>query len=276
MANPTWGMLAKSQTDNETIEEAIARLILVHEQDEESHLGVGESLQSHKASEIIDHLASSIVQDKIALYQISPDQMEDMGDWMRVSLPLESLDAWYTSITAGGHVVCDLGQMAFDTTNSANAIASIYSKYLWPYASKDVVFRINFKAWFTGSTVDKLVCHLGVGDVHKITATANALYFKVSGGHLYACHITTNGAASTEYTTEIADFTGSVFYQLLIKYFPGVKIEYYVNKVLVHTTTTNLPNPAYQFKDDFRFTVQTLDNFVKNMVINSPYYAFKM
>ena len=50
----TWGMLAKSATDNETIEEAIARLILAHEQDAESHLGADESLQSHKAAEIID------------------------------------------------------------------------------------------------------------------------------------------------------------------------------------------------------------------------------
>lgn len=65
MANPVWGMLEKAQDDDETIEQAIARLILEHEQDEESHLGVGESLQSHKAAVIIDHLAASIIQDKI-------------------------------------------------------------------------------------------------------------------------------------------------------------------------------------------------------------------
>ena len=71
MATVTWGMLEKSQADPETIEEAIARLILVHGEDETSHLGAGESLQSHKASLIIDHIARSIVTDKIALLAVT-------------------------------------------------------------------------------------------------------------------------------------------------------------------------------------------------------------
>lgn len=64
MPAQTWGQLAKSQDDDETIEEAIARLIAEHNEDEESHLAEGQSLQSHKAAEIIDHLAGSIVADK--------------------------------------------------------------------------------------------------------------------------------------------------------------------------------------------------------------------
>ena len=66
MALPTWGMLAKGQDDPETIEEAIARLIAAHNADENSHLGEGESLQSHKASAIIDHVAGSLVADKMS------------------------------------------------------------------------------------------------------------------------------------------------------------------------------------------------------------------
>lgn len=71
MADPVWGMLAKGQADPEKIEEAIARMIAAHEADEASHLGVGESLQSHAASEIIDHLAESIVEDKFATGSVS-------------------------------------------------------------------------------------------------------------------------------------------------------------------------------------------------------------
>ena len=63
-------MLSKSQTDNETVEEAIDRIVAEHSADETSHLGAGESLQSHKAAEIIDHLASSIIADKIGDGQI--------------------------------------------------------------------------------------------------------------------------------------------------------------------------------------------------------------
>lgn len=82
MATEVWGMLAKSQIDPETIEEAIARLILAHNEDETAHLGVGQSLQSHKASEIIDHLVRSIVADKLSATQ----------RFMRSSI--EALDGW--------------------------------------------------------------------------------------------------------------------------------------------------------------------------------------
>ena len=75
MANPVWGQLAKSQTDAEKVEEAIVRLILEHNEDETAHLGVGQSLQSHKASEIIDHLAESIIEDKIANGSVSSDKI---------------------------------------------------------------------------------------------------------------------------------------------------------------------------------------------------------
>ncbi len=71
MANPVWGMLEKSLVDSEKIEPAIDRLIAVHEADPDSHLAVGESLQSHKASEIIDHLAESIIEDKFASGSVS-------------------------------------------------------------------------------------------------------------------------------------------------------------------------------------------------------------
>jgi len=66
MAVLNWGDLTKSQEDDETIEEAIARLIVAHNDNEESHLATGQSLQSHKAAEIIDHLVGSVLADKIS------------------------------------------------------------------------------------------------------------------------------------------------------------------------------------------------------------------
>ena len=61
----TWGLLPKSQTDSEKIEEAIARMIQEHNEDETAHLGAGQSLQSHKASEIIDHVVHSVLAEKL-------------------------------------------------------------------------------------------------------------------------------------------------------------------------------------------------------------------
>ena len=46
----TWAGLNRNSNDTETIEEAIARLVAVHEGDAESHLGANESLAAHKAA----------------------------------------------------------------------------------------------------------------------------------------------------------------------------------------------------------------------------------
>jgi len=61
----TWGMLPKSQEDNSTIDEEIDSKIQDHLDDPDAHIEENQSLQSHKASEIIDHLAESIVNDKL-------------------------------------------------------------------------------------------------------------------------------------------------------------------------------------------------------------------
>lgn len=65
MSIETWGLMDKSLTDAEKVEAAISRLITAHNADETAHLGVGQSLQSHKASEIIDHLIGSVLADKL-------------------------------------------------------------------------------------------------------------------------------------------------------------------------------------------------------------------
>ena len=65
MAAVTWGQLAKSLIDPKLIEERIAEIIAEHNEDETAHLGAGQSLQSHKASEIIDHLVGSILGEKL-------------------------------------------------------------------------------------------------------------------------------------------------------------------------------------------------------------------
>lgn len=67
MSDPIWGQLAKGVADPEKIEEAIARIVAEHEADPIAHLSTNGSLQSHKASEIIDHLAESILNDKLEI-----------------------------------------------------------------------------------------------------------------------------------------------------------------------------------------------------------------
>jgi len=112
MDSPTWGDLAKSQVDNETIEEAAARLILAHEADANAHLETGESLQSHKASEIIDHAARSIYQDKMAY------------DRFTIREHFNSLDGWAKS----AHVqVVDYGTAEIYSTGVADVPQYLYA-----------------------------------------------------------------------------------------------------------------------------------------------------
>ena len=72
----TWGTLLKSQISAEKIEEAINRMIQDHEDDPDSHLETGESLHSHKASEIIDHIVDSIIEDKIKDDEITAPKLK--------------------------------------------------------------------------------------------------------------------------------------------------------------------------------------------------------
>lgn len=66
MALPIWENLPKNQGSNEKIEEAIANAIAAHNANEAAHLAEGQSLQSHRASEVIDHLVKSVVEEILA------------------------------------------------------------------------------------------------------------------------------------------------------------------------------------------------------------------
>lgn len=63
--NQTWEQIPKNIGDNSTIEQAIDAKIVDHNNDAGAHLGADQALQSHRANEIIDHLAESVVNDKL-------------------------------------------------------------------------------------------------------------------------------------------------------------------------------------------------------------------
>lgn len=65
MSIETWGLMPKSQEDNETIEEAIDRIVAEHEAEPTAHTGEGESLAAHRENEVLDHLEGSVVSDKM-------------------------------------------------------------------------------------------------------------------------------------------------------------------------------------------------------------------
>lgn len=108
-----WGNAPRTTNDNTLIDEAIAEAIGSHEADPEAHLGADESLQSHRASEIIDHRAESVVNDKIARkarrYVAIVDPLSD-SDFDTVAGAAEyaaSIGGGDIFITAGRHLLTE-------------------------------------------------------------------------------------------------------------------------------------------------------------------------
>ena len=60
-----WGLLARSTEDSTTIDEAITDAIEVHNEDPDAHGLADQALEVHRVSEVIDHLAESVVNDKL-------------------------------------------------------------------------------------------------------------------------------------------------------------------------------------------------------------------
>lgn len=111
MVLPPWGQLEKATDDNQTIEEAIAAAIAVHESDSEAHLGSGESLESHKTEGVIDHPIGSVLADKFtfteSLHQTSFDSIDafstfgyvSASEWPGLTITAIEADFAYSSLS---------------------------------------------------------------------------------------------------------------------------------------------------------------------------------
>jgi len=253
----TWGLLPKSQVDDETIEEAIARLILEHNEDETAHLGTGQSLQSHKASEIIDHVIASIVADKIKDFEVGREKLTLDKLYLRPNF--ESLDAW--TITGSGGVNLYLGgadiytpygSIGTETMKSASDILDI------EWETKDAAAEFVFYAW--PRTNVKIYFAIGYPETDSIG-------FKLEDEKLYAFWFTDE----VEYTSEITGINLSKrhTYRWVLKH--GEKIDFYVDEVLKYTTTEHIPVPP-EILSLFVFLVTNKTTAQRSMTISGAMY----
>lgn len=82
MVVDVWNSLPKSQSDPETIEQAIARIVGEHDTDPDAHLGATGSLTAHRTNGVLDHLAGSIPADKFSAAEvIIRDQFLTLDSW---------------------------------------------------------------------------------------------------------------------------------------------------------------------------------------------------
>jgi hypothetical protein len=172
-----WGLLEKSQADDEKIEEAVNRIVAVHEADEESHLGVGESLQSHKAAEIIDHLAGSIIADKLAIGSVEAAKRSFTE--VVFSDPLTTLDGY----TVTGNIISigvgiRLDGTPYNVWNEAEVDGCVFFDETAIF--KSLMFQIS--AYH--QAIHNFSAEIGIGDVDE-GGDGAGLGFKIHGGHLY-------------------------------------------------------------------------------------------
>lgn len=216
MPAQTWGMLPKSQVDDETVEEAIDRLIQAHDDDEAAHLEVGQSLQSHKASEIIDHEALSVVPDKISRGFFSNQSI--VGGW-------QSLDA-FGNYGAGATLQFD--QIVMQSPASLGSYNGVYAKGNSNFLDSPVIEF--YAAFIFGGGTNKGQCYVGIGDGWKAEDTG-FLGFKVVDGTIYGCISYNYGG--TEHLLNLGSVSDGQFRLLRAEYEVGVGAHFFIEGVAV-------------------------------------------
>jgi len=218
MTLPLWGQLQKAQDDTETIEEAIIRLIAVHETSPTSHLGDGESLSSHKQEEIIDHPQGSILADKFTNKEF-------------VLQPLFEATGEYT--VSAYQIYYDLGGFLMKTSAVVNNVArlSASGQYTPNYFNSDRATIFQFIGYV--SPTENTLAYVCVGG-EGVANEPPGFGFKFEDGNLYAVQWTWEDAGFVEYVQQITGISLSVKHLYRVQVVPeDSKAYYWVDGVAV-------------------------------------------
>jgi hypothetical protein len=247
MSIDVWGLVPKAQDDAQKIDEAISAAITAHEEDPDAHLGAGEALDSHRASEIIDHLAESIVTDKIAEGAITPDKMSGtywpskdvINSDFREVIPQFDFDQYWRVFAAGfGSNLFGLRLYSSTVLNNKAGITPAWTFNDYTVFNYNPSFLMRL-ATFCNGTYE---LYFGIGDC---TAQYDGDFagFKIVNGTLYAYMYTFSGNHTQ--SEEVAGITVTNYNDYEIRYTTGSKVEFYVNTVLVSTFTLYMHGSVY-------------------------------
>ena len=238
MAAVTWGQLAKSLISPQLIEERIAEMIAEHNKDETAHLGAGQSLQSHKASEIIDHVAYSIISDKYANESIDLEKFLN-SKWDVHNLMLESIDGWTFSNPPEFFV----GYVSVQTGNTYPS--SRYGRSgFGVYPTWDKKLQLQFVGEVIWPLRDQITV-FGTGDYDENPGEDQFVGFWFEDGVLYACHSYADGSDTIFVKTEITGVDMALKHKFRIDFDPATGIKFYIDNILKVTHTENLPTDEY-------------------------------
>lgn len=189
MSIDTWGMLPKSGTDSETIEQAIARMIQEHDDDNTAHLEPGQSLQEHHSSDVIDHPAGSILADKISNRE------------MMFFFPFESFDKY--DISSAG-VTQSLAGFRLDTSATINTARWVRAHVSSGMAHVNSNKAISFQFIGSLSGSGNYLAYGVAGGINTYEESPG-IGFKFQNGSLYAVEHVWAEEDFEEYTSLISD-----------------------------------------------------------------------
>ena len=231
------------------------RLIVEHNNDEASHLEVGQSLQSHKASEIIDHLASSIIADKLGDAEVTRPKLADdsivfnSGKFDRGFFQ----DFSGSVVTPTGADVSEAGQREIFVA-SEDQPASVFintqinplSQYTWANdfdISWDLMFHLDWGDVDTPADGGQAYIMYGTANGFPvISTTGDAVFFIFTNSVANGIHVdcVVKGYNSYLSTASLAGYYDrKVLYNFRV-YKVGTVFKFYIDDVLVATIDREL------------------------------------
>lgn len=218
-----WGLMPKSQDDPETIEEAITRIVTAHNDDNTAHAGTGQSLDVHRQSEVLDHLALSIVADKIQSGQLSLDKMSNDRFFTQIDIS-QLNDTNYFSNAFGGALYGEISNTGTTNTWYGGYFGGDQQYNLLGDPSKNPTFR--FRVLQTNETYSE--AYFGIGDM----LGDSALGFKLDNG---VCKAVWWDDTATEHFITISgiDLTVPHSYSVIVD--NGVAVRWLVDGVVKET-----------------------------------------
>jgi hypothetical protein len=221
MSLPFWAQLEKAQDDATTIEERVAEMIAEHEADPEAHLGEGESLESHKSEDVIDHPAFSVLDDKRAY------------DRNSFSVPLSDVSIF----DHGGAVEIQ----GIDTAYFASANSSSPQ---WLYGSLGDMIPADFFFYPVNPRflIDVMLTQTTSQEGYLLAGyrdESEGFGFKILNDKIYGFYFDSGGSAQT---LELLTITAGAVYKLEARVSGSNQIDFYVNNVLIDSfSSISLP-----------------------------------
>jgi hypothetical protein len=210
MALPLWDQLQKSQDDPETIEQAIERLISEHNDNPESHLGEGQSLEEHKTENVIDHPQGSVLADKDTMTEIA------------VRTVFESLDAWSKTGTVSPADVLGLRlYVEWGSVNNSSLHGSPQVPINFRDSSKMMVFQVLARFDLSNNNYNSAFGFFGSNEV-----TPQGFGFVKDGSNFYG-HAR-QGSNQNRTSAITVDLTQDHIYRATLDPYNGV-IEFFID-----------------------------------------------